>query len=882
MELYDLTTLHSIEPLGVEGTPYFGWKMAEKTKNTCQLAYRLQVANAEQRILWDTGRIDSAQAAFVPYEGPALPSRSKISWTVIVWDNHGQQATRQTTFETALKPDDWQAKWMRTPRPAPQRAKGFGTQPPATLFRRAFALHTLPVQARLYVTCLGVYRLTINGRRPDDRKFAPEHTSYRGLLCYQTYDVGALLQPGENVLGMEVGDGFYCCPQTQPPIDDLQPDHTVLFQLELRDAEGHITTICSDEKLLCAEGAVRSSDLFDGERYDARLEQTGWDKSGFRAQGWQKAISPAQTPAIETLHAQLGEPVRPVKLLPAVKLYTSPNGEQIVDFGQVVAGCTRVCIDLPRGQTVTLEHFEATNPDGSYYNNVQSPMGCTEQKDEYISNGVPAVYEARFTFHGFRYLRVRGLKNPKPEDFTAVVLSSEKANAGEFSCSDQRLNRLYANTRWSQCANTISIPTDCPQREKAGWTGDISLYAKTMLLNEGATAFLTRWLHSLRIDQRDNGSVPFTVPDTSIYHYSGLEMGPASGCGGPVCSSGWGDAAVMVPWAMYEVTGNREILKTQYESMKGWCNYVIGRARVRAPGSKWPKEIEENLWDTGFQFGEWLIPSTENDPFEKIEETMAKSSSYTAPIFAWLVCDKMAQTAVALDSPQDADFYAQHADAMKHAIQTALIDENGRMRVERQGAYVLMLAFDLVPEQYAVLFAERLEALIHANHDCLDTGFLATPYLLDALCKAGKRNLAEMLLYQEKSPSWLACVKAGATTIWESWEMYLPDGTPKNESFNHYTFGCVDDWMFRNLAGLDQNGVGFQHLVFKPQPDASLQWAARSFMTEQGLAAIRWQKEKSRFTMKVTVPCNADALVELPDGACHTIGSGDYIFSCNL
>lgn len=730
MELRHLTTLHEPTPLGIDPgcAPYFGWHLHSETLNTRQTACRLQVCGPDGTVLWDTGRVESGQAAFVPYRGPALCPRTRYTWAVTAWDNHGETARAESWFETALAPADWQAAWMRTPRTYTQRCKGFGTQPPATLFRRAFTLQTAPQTARLYLTCLGVYRLTVNGQRPDDREFAPEHTSYRKTLCYQTYDVTNLLHAGENVLGVEVGDGWYCCPQTQPPIDGLQPDHTLLFQLEVTGADERRQVIVSDESLQCSDGEVRSSDLFDGEAQDWNLARPGWDAPGFDAAGWAQPVAVAAPLPAEALCPEVGGPVRPVRLLPAVKVYRSPKNEWIVDFGQVVTGRARVTADLPAGAVLTLEHFEATEPDGSYHNSVQSAMGVTEQKDTFISDGAAHTYEARFAFHGFRYVRVTGLDAPDPAQFTAVVLASDKADAGTFACSDERLNRLYENTRWSQRGNTLSIPTDCPQREKAGWTGDIALYARTMLLNEDATSFLTRWLHSLACDQRGNGSVPFTVPDTSIYYYSGLQMGEQTGCGGPVCSAGWGDAAIAVPWAMYEITGNTEILKTQYASMKAWVDYILARCKVHAPDSILPDEVEENLWDTGFQFGEWLIPSLADEPMDKIGETMAKSASYTAPIFGWRCCDLMAQAAAVLGREADAAFYQKKAAAMKKAIAAALIDgETSRMQVERQGAYVLMLAFDLVPAALRDRFGDRLAELIHQNGDRLDTGFLGTP-----------------------------------------------------------------------------------------------------------------------------------------------------------
>ena len=879
MNLSALTVNHRAEPLGIapDAAPYFGWKLKSEERNTMQTAYRL-LLYAGDALCYDSGRAETEQNAFIP--GPdTLQPQTAYRLTVTVWDNHGETATAESRFETALSADSWKADWMRTPRLYSQRKKGFGTQPPATLFRRAFALDDVPVRARLYATCLGVYRLTVNGHRPDKREFAPEHTSYRGLLCFQTYDLTALLHKGKNVIGMEVGDGWYCCPQTQPPIDGIRPDHTVLFQLEVENADGTHTCICSDENVLTHESAVQSSDIFDGELYDARRDLSGWDTPEFTAADWQPAVEDT-TQSYAVLRPQFDAPVVCVKELPAQRVYISPKGETIVDFGQVIAGRTRVAADLPAGAAVTLEHFEAVDADGNYFNTVDSAMGVTEQKDVFVSDGTPRTYEARFTFHGFRYLRVSGLENPVTEQFTAVVLSTEKPNAGTFECSNADLNRLYQNTRWSQCANMLSIPTDCPQREKAGWTGDISLYAKTALLNEDVTPFLTQWLQSLRVDQRENGSIPFTVPDVSIYHYSGIQMGDQTGCGGPVCSAGWGDAAVTVPMAMYEVTGNTRILQAQYDSMKGWCEYVISRARIHAPNSPLPDEVEEHLWNTGFQFGEWLVPSMAGEPQEKLFATMAATSAYTAPIFGWLVVDKMACAAEALGRSTDTERYRREAAAMKQAIRTAFITADHALKYNRQGAYVLMLAFGLVPDELVDKFGAQLADLIHVNGDRLDTGFLPTPYLLDALCIGGQRKLAYTLLYQTKSPSWLAQVKRGATTIWESWEMYLPDGTPKKESFNHYTYGSVDDWIFRTIGGVDQIGTGYRQIVIHPQPDKSLTWAKRSFEVENGTVRAAWMRQDGRFTLESDIPCNTTARIILPDGTQHMVGSGHYCFSC--
>lgn len=397
MNLYALSVNHRVNPLGINSDeqPYFGWKLKSEKPNTMQAAYRLRIYT-DDTVCFDSGRVETACNAFVC--GPdLLQPQTFYRWAVTVWDNHGENTTAESSFETSLSSKEWKADWMRTPRAYVQRKKGFGAQPPATLFRRAFTLSAAPRRARLYATCLGVYRLTVNGKRPDMREFAPEHTSYKGLLCFQTYDLTALLHIGENVLGMEVGDGWYCCPQTQPPIDGLQPDHTVLFQLEIENADGTHTRICSDEGVLTHESAVRASDIFDGELYDARLALPGWDMPGFTAADWLPAVKDTKQ-SDSVLYPQFDDPVICVKELPAQCVYTSPKGETIVDFGQVVAGRARVTVDLPTGAAVTVEHFEAVDAKGNYFNNIDSAMGITEQKDVFISDGTPQTFEAPVHF----------------------------------------------------------------------------------------------------------------------------------------------------------------------------------------------------------------------------------------------------------------------------------------------------------------------------------------------------------------------------------------------------------------------------------------------------------------------------------------------------
>jgi len=424
----------------------------------------------------------------------------------------------------------------------------------------------------------------------------------------------------------------------------------------------------------------------------------------------------------------------------------------------------------------------------------------------------------------------------------------------------------------------LSIPTDCPQREKAGWTGDIQIYAATSLRNADATVFLTRWLQNLSCDQAESGAVPYVVPNVGFYARLFQIMGLVNK--GRPSSAGWGDAAVIVPYAMYRATGNTIILKQQYDSMKKWCGYVIRAAQKgRGKNKAVPQEVDQYLWNTGFHYGEWLIPSLSKDGLGKeLTKSMKPTCVYTAPIFGYYSVSCMADIARILGRQEDWEQYSRVAEKMADAIGAGVIGPEGNMPAEFMGAYVLPIYFSLVPPQHQEHFAAKLIRLLEANGNCLDTGFLGTPFLLDALCRINRLDKAYALLYQEKCPSWLFEVNHGATTIWESWHAYKEDGTPMALSMNHYAFGCVGDWMFRTINGMDSASAGYKKIVIHPRPDDSLQYARRTYRCVYGEITSDWERCDEGFRLTVAIPCNTTATVVMPNGERHEVGSGRYTF----
>ena len=493
------------------------------------------------------------------------------------------------------------------------------------------------------------------------------------------------------------------------------------------------------------------------------------------------------------------------------------------------------------------------------------------QKDTVVSDGRPIEHEALFTFHGFRYIRVTGMPDAIKEDFTAVLLTSQKENVGDFVCSDERLNRLYQNIRWSQYSNMMSVPTDCPSREKAGWTGDILIYARTAMLNEQMTPFLKSWLHSVRMDQTADGTVMIVSPYMQLYDGMLRNVCQTFGDADITGVAGWSDAIVWVPYDMYQMTGDTSVLTENYDAMKKWADNIIRTASQKEGTWGIPKEYDEKIWDTGFHFGEWLVPSRPNttgDPYGMCKE----SAFYIAPFFGYMTMVKMREICHILEDEEMSSYYGGIAAKMKQAIVGGIIRRD-MLPDYLMGAYVLAFAFDLVPDDLKEAYKEKLISLVKKNGNCLDTGFLATPYLMDVLCQLGEEKLAYEILWQDKRPSWLYEVDHGATTIWEGWDADDAKHTGAYISYNHYAFGCVYDWICRYVAGIDTDTPGYSHIIIRPNMDDRLTQCKCTYVSEAGPITVEWTQD----VLDVQIPCNASATVYWK-GQIKNIGSGKYRF----
>ena len=873
LKIVNLRVENQIEPFALDTpAPRFSWAMESDRRAARQLAYRVTLFRGGE-LVFDTEQVAEDTCLGVEYAGEPLAPLTEYVVRVEIWDNDGQYAHADTRFTTARMGLPWQAKWVepaQEPTPAdpfnpdysawvavqdgPRDYSGFR---PAQYLRQTFAVRTGLKRALACATAHGVYRLYLNGERPDVREFAPEPTTYETFLQYQTYDVTDLLAPGENAVGAILGDGWWAGRVGMLGLAGQYGEKTaLLLELRLEYEDGSVETVVSDD-FKSTTGPVVYSDLFVGERCDARRELRGWSRAGYDDAAWLPVK--ALDLSYENLRAQYGAPVLPVREFTPAAVFTTPKGDLVVDLGQTIAGRVRFTVDAPEGVEIRLDHAEVIGPDGEFFQNING--NNKDQTDFYVTRAGRQTWEPMFTYHGFRYVRVTGWPGElKPEMFTAVVLASAMEDTGRFACSDPRLNRLQENIRWSQVSNTLAIPTDCPQRERAGWTGDISIFAPTMCFNRDSQAFLTRWLADCREAQLPEGQIPVVVPYWPSYRQMAKLMQSDT-------SSGWGDAIITVPWAMYNAYGDVQALRDNYEAMTRWMDYVQSRAENGLPqGHEQFDEArlarQKYLWNTDFHYGDWLIPSLSKagNPMEG----MFRTGAVVASAYYAYDTSLMAQIAMVLE---DLDGYHKYAE-LNQRVTEAFVEEyvgpDGRLEADFQGIYVLCLAFDLVPDELRDKMVDHLVEMIVQNGGCLDTGFLSVPFLLDALARERRRDEAFKLLFQTKCPSWLYEVERGATTMWESWDAIQPDGTPSVTSFNHYAFGCVGDWIYREVAGLNAAMPGYKRIRFTPGIDSGLDWAETSHLTPYGEAAIRWEKRGEGWWMKVTVPANTEADIFFP------------------
>jgi alpha-L-rhamnosidase len=864
VRIENLRCEYLVNPLGIDHTePRLSWTLQSDTRGQKQTAYQVLVADHQDKLsvdegnVWDSGKVASEASLHIRVSGKSLDSRRRCYWKVRIWDRDGKVSdwSEPATWTMGLLDEKaWHhAQWIGARAPETHTDQPL----PVQMLRKEFLLDKPAGHATVTVSALGLYELYINGERVGNHQLAPEWTDYQRHIQYQTFDVTKLLKPGRNAITASLGDGWYSgriglshIVKDGPLRAIYGPRPRLLLLLEVAANDGTQTYVSTDGTWrLTEDGPIRVADILDGEIYDARQEVDGWQLPGFDDSKWTPVTVADKTSG--KLVAQMNEPVRVVEELVPVEITEPMPGVYIFDLGQNMVGWCRIKVRGKPGQEIRLRHVEVLNEDGTIYrDNLRmpadgGPLGA-RQEDTYICRGEgEELFEPHFTFHGFRYVEVTGLQEKPETDFLiGRVLCSSFPETGTFECSDAMLNQLDRNILWGLRGNMLGVPTDCPQRdERLGWMGDAQVFAPAACWNTDMAAFFTKWMRDVRDAQADDGRFPDFAPhpfDPNA-RFSGV--------------AAWGDAGVIVPWVVFQRYGDLQILRENYESSKRWIEWI----RRNNPDFLWRKA-------RGNDYGDWLNGDS------LIQEGYPKTGAeIPKDLFATLIFGHstrlVSQMAEVLGKEQEAKEYGRLANAIRQAFQKTFVDQNARIVGDTQSGYALALAFDMLPKnQRAQAVAHMVEAVEKYDRH-ISTGFVSTIQLMHALTAAGYQKVAYQLLNNKTFPSWGYSIEQGATTIWERWDGYVKGRgfqDPGMNSFNHYTFGSVSDWMWKNIVGIDTVGPAFKRIVIHPRVGGGLEWAKGTYESVRGPIGVDWKKTGERLSIDISIPPNSTATVYVP------------------
>ncbi|MCX6997483.1 MAG: family 78 glycoside hydrolase catalytic domain [Kiritimatiellaeota bacterium] len=825
-------------PVGFyDAAPTFSWQLPADGSARAQTAYRIVAASEagllpDRADLWDSGKVSSDRSVWVPYGGKPLASRQRVTWQVQVWDQDGRESLwgEPASFELGLlENSDWQAKWIRMgKRKAPAsgatapkidlasgKASGGSAAFAPEYLRREFEVDGNVARARLHVTA---------------------KTPYHKRMETLTYDVTGMLRKGGNAIGAILGEGWYAggmmgkksrYPATKP---------LLLVQLEITLSGGGTKVVVTDDSWKATnDGPIRFSSIYHGENYDAGMEMPGWNAVGFDDSKWAGVIAEeaASGPA---LVPKRHYPVRATEELKTVKVTEPSPGRHVFDLGQNMVGWPRLRIPVEKGKRVTVRVAEMLEKDGNLYT---ANYRAARSTDTYTAPRTETVtWHPTFTFHGFRYVELTGLpedSRPVPDWVTGVVLHSGFPRTGRFTSSHELLNRLYSNILWGQRGNFLDIPTDCPQRnERLGWTGDAQVFCPISLFNYDVHSFWMSWLQSVREEQHGSGLITHVVPQTG------------TGQGSP----GWGDVAVTAPWNVYVRTGDRRVLEENYGMMTKWLGAYEREARGFIVGRG--------------GYGDWL------QPYARDRKSDTPMNVIATAYFGY--CTALTRDAArVLGRAEDAERYAKQFANIRAAFSKAFFDASGKLTTpqQTQTAYLMALGFDLLEPGLRAGAVKHLLTLIEAAGGHLRTGFLGTPLIASVLDREGYTDAAYGVLFKETYPSWFYSIHQGATTMWERWNSYSHDkgfGDAGMNSFNHYAYGAIGQWMVERIAGLapDPAHPGYKHFFIQPAPGGPLTHARAELDTPYGTAASGWEKTDAGWIVHAVVPPNTTATVYVP------------------
>ena len=847
MKAIRLKTEHLTNPLGIDIIrPYLTWNCQDGIRQT---AYEIQASDGD-RVLWNSGRVMTDRMNAVL--GVDAVSRQRIFWKVRLWDEEERPGewSQEAWFEMGLlEREQFVARWIN-----PELICDPAVHKPASYLRTSFYAPK-GKRARLYITCHGLYEAYINGHRAGEFVLAPGAGDYAKKLAYQTYDVTDLIKEGSNEVQVILGDGWYRSVSGVDGDRNLYGEDVALyFQLEV---DGKAVCISDEGWEASQSGPIRENDMQQGEVIDARMEEIT-DYHGVKVENF----------GVENLACSNCMPVGEMERFRGSVLRT-PNGETVIDYGQNLAGYIEFTLRAHGGQRIVLTHGETLDENGNFtQENFQDRKrhkeGGTRQQVVYTCREGENHYKSRFTIWGFRYAKVETDIDLEAADavFTSVAVYSEMEETGFFDCSRKEVNRLVKNSLWSQKSNFCDVPTDCPTRERAAWTGDMGVFVETGLYLMDCYPVIRKWLAECRMAQYPDGRIANIAPrNNNPSFFSGLLAG----------SVGWGDACILVPYTLYKRYGDRRILEENYEMMVKWYGFLEKRAGKRPVNPI--KRLKRNPYrrftiETGIDYGEWCEPD--------VESTSAMRTPQGKVATAWFARSgkMLAEIAEILGRTEDAARYGKLAENAGKAFRY-IATEDGKILSHRQAEYVRAISFDLLDGPGKAQAAADLDRLVADNGYHLNTGFLSTPSLCEVLADNGYRETAYKLLLQDTMPGWLYEVKKGATTIWENWDGINEKGEVK-ASLNHYSYGAVSGWLFSGVCGIRVEGG---RITIKPQPDRALEYARAVYRSPVGEIASGWKYEGDRLILEVEIPANTRAEVMLPDGRRENVTAGKYAWS---
>ncbi len=859
----DLRVNHLADPMGIDPSeaPILSWILSYPENNTLQTAYEVTVTS-DGRKVWSSGKVASDNSVNVKYEGEMHPD-TRYEWTVRVWDNHGKVSMRAGSYwHTGLRTEDWKAEWISQPSVVDNRP---------VYFRTESRLDKKVRRATAYITAHGIYEAFINGKRVGNAYLTPGWSTYLDRLQYQAYDVTSLLRSGKNVIGAAVSPGWYAGGMGWGKVQNRYQygkDISLLMQINIEYTDGTQATIKTDgnwkqsvdsdgKTLKASAGGAVFANIYDGQTIDAREIDPLWATTE-AGDEWLVPAVVAELPK-DNIVVTLNEPVVKHASLPAVKYFVTPKGEKVIDFGQNIVGWERAVLRGKSGDVVRIKHAEVLDKDGNFYT---TNLRQAKATSTYILKGSgEEVFEPTMTFYGFRYIMVEGVEGDlNPADFTAEVIYSGFDTVGEFSSSNPTVNQLQSNIEWGFHGNFVDVPTDCPQRdERMGWTGDAQVFFRTATFLGRVDGFFRKWLADLAADQRESGAIPRVIPD--VFASSDSRIG----------ATGWADAATIIPWDHYMAYGDVSILAEQYESMSGWVDYMVDMSKDN-----------NYLWNNHTEhFGDWLFWSA---PDDRDGQSAVTNKHLVAQCFFANSADIVSRSAVLLGKEEDAKYYADVAAKVREAYLNEYVTPNGLVSSDTQTAYVLALQFNMLPESLRSQAVDRLAENVVRYKNHITTGFLGTPYICNVLTDGGRSDVAYDLLLQKTAPSWIYPISKGATTIWERWDSIRPDGSiiQGMNSFNHYSFGAIGDWLYRSAVGIRESSPGYKTITIRPHVGGDFEWMQAATLTPYGRVAAKWTAQDNVLkTLEVTIPANTTAEIYVPvAGAEHVSVEGVEPVGC--